>query len=133
MFSTSEPSADLRSHFRYPEDMFRVQTNMWGRYHLDNPDEFYTNGSSWTVAPDPGTQTQSSVTSTTTGQDNNQTVTQPSNRIAPYYQLLHLQDDSALSFVILRPFVPTKGNNQQMTAFMVARATPRTTASSPRT
>ena len=77
-----------------------------------------------TVAPDPGTQTQSSATSTTSP-DNNQPVTQPSNRIAPYYQLLHLQDDNALNFVILRPFVPLKGNNQQMTAFMVARSDPQ--------
>ncbi|MDQ1494867.1 MAG: uncharacterized protein QOG69_1350, partial [Actinomycetota bacterium] len=96
---------------------------MWGRYHLDNPDEFYTQSNAWTVAPDPGTVTQTSTSSAASGGDN-QAVQQPSNRIAPYYQLLHLQDDSALSFVILRPFVPLKGNNQQMTGFMVARSDP---------
>ena len=125
LFSTSDPSEDLRRHFRYPEDLFRVQTNMWGRYHLNNPDEFYTNGNSWTVAPDPGTVTQTSASSTSSGQDNTANVQDTSNRIAPYYQLLHLQDDNALNFVILRPFVPLKGNNQQMTAFMVARSDPQ--------
>jgi uncharacterized membrane protein (UPF0182 family) len=29
--------AELRQHFRYPEDLFRVQTNMWGRYHIGDP------------------------------------------------------------------------------------------------
>ena len=28
---------DLRAHLRYPEDLFRVQTTMFGRYHLDQP------------------------------------------------------------------------------------------------
>jgi uncharacterized membrane protein (UPF0182 family) len=124
LFSSADPGDALRAHFRYPEDLFRVQTNMWGRYHLSNPDEFYTQGNAWTVAPDPGTVTQTSASSVASGQDT-QTTQQAANRIAPYYQLLHLQDDNALNFVILRPFVPLKGNNQQMTAFMVARSDPQ--------
>ena len=39
-------SESLRSHFRYPEDLFVVQTNMWGRYHLDDPDEATRNSAS---------------------------------------------------------------------------------------
>ena len=61
-----DPPRDLAEHFRYPEDMFRTQTNMWGRYHLDNPDAFYTNANAWTVAPDPGTQTQTAAATATT-------------------------------------------------------------------
>ena len=26
----------ITAHFRYPEDLFRVQTTMYGRYHLTN-------------------------------------------------------------------------------------------------
>src|SRR5262249_17983839 len=37
----SEAPMSLREHFRYPEDLFLVQTAMWGRYHLDSPDDFY--------------------------------------------------------------------------------------------
>ncbi|MDX6490992.1 MAG: uncharacterized protein QOD43_1237 [Gaiellaceae bacterium] len=123
LFAASEPSQELRDHFRYPEDLFRVQTSMWGRYHLDNADAFYTNGSGWTIAPDPGTaiQTATSNTTTTTNQDNPAPAT---GGIAPYYQLLKLPGDTNQSFLILRPFVPTKGNNQQMTAFMVAKSDP---------
>jgi len=125
LFSSSDPSDDLRAHFRYPEDLFRVQTNMWGRYHLDSPDDFYTQGPAWSVAPDPGTSIQSgstATTATTTPADNSPPPA--SGGIAPYYQLLKLPGDTAQSFSILRPFVPTKGNNQQLTAVMVARSDP---------
>ena len=125
LFSSSDPSEELRTHFRYPEDLFRAQTDMWGRYHLDNPDAFYTNGSGWTVAPDPGTSVQTGTSSTPTSlnPDNPPPAT---GGIAPYYQLLQVPGDKEQSFVILRPFVPTKGGNQnqQMTAFMTAKSDP---------
>src|SRR3954452_13566755 len=37
---------------------------------------------------------------------------------------MRLPGDKDQTFLILRPFVPTKGNNQQMTAFMVAKSDP---------
>jgi uncharacterized membrane protein (UPF0182 family) len=124
LFSSSEPSDELRSHFRYPEDLFRVQTGMWGRYHQDNPDAFYTNGNGWTIAPDPGTAIQtgaSNTTATTTNTDNPPPAT---GGIAPYYQLMKPPGGEGQSFLILRPFVPVSNKNQQMTAFMVARSDP---------
>ena len=42
------------SHFRYPEDIFQVQTYMFGRYHLTNADDFYSQAQAWAVSPDPG-------------------------------------------------------------------------------
>ena len=43
----------LRSHFRYPEDQFKVQRELLTRYHVDNPLEFYGNASFWGVPSDP--------------------------------------------------------------------------------
>ncbi|MEY2424374.1 MAG: uncharacterized protein QOI95_4441 [Acidimicrobiaceae bacterium] len=124
LFAATEPSEQLKAHFRYPEDIFRVQTNMWGRYHLDNTDDFYTQGPAWSVAPDPGTTVQTGATNTTatTVQDNSPPPA--SGGIAPYYQLMRLPGETEQRFSILRPFVPTKGNGKQMTAFMVAKSDP---------
>ena len=36
-----EVSDELAAHFRYPEDMFRIQTNMWATYQLDQPESFF--------------------------------------------------------------------------------------------
>ncbi|CAN5546445.1 UPF0182 family protein [soil metagenome] len=115
--------AELEAHFRYPEDLFRVQTNMWGRYHLSDPDDFYTGAGAWDIAQDPGDETES----TTIDPQSGNAVTTRADRIAPTYQMLDLPgDDTGMEFVLSRPFVPSSraGERQNLTAFMVARSDP---------
>ncbi len=50
---TSAISESLRSHFRYPEDQFKVQRELITSYHVDNPGEFFSNVSFWEVPSDP--------------------------------------------------------------------------------
>ncbi|MGV3161323.1 UPF0182 family protein [Corynebacterium sp. 32222D000AT] len=49
----SEISDELREHFRYPEDMFKVQRDMLARYHVDDPGVFFNNDAFWSVPEDP--------------------------------------------------------------------------------
>ncbi|MFQ6326979.1 UPF0182 family protein [Nocardia sp. CWNU-33] len=49
----SEISPELRAHFRYPEDVFKVQRDMLTKYHVDDPREFFTNNAFWSVPSDP--------------------------------------------------------------------------------
>ncbi|MEC3952399.1 UPF0182 family protein [Nocardia sp. CDC153] len=46
-------SPELRKHFRYPEDLFKVQREMLAKYHVDDPREFFTNNAFWSVPNDP--------------------------------------------------------------------------------
>ena len=46
-------SADLRSHLRYPEDLFKVQREILGRYHMTNPYTWYAQSDLWQVPNDP--------------------------------------------------------------------------------
>ncbi|WP_405161291.1 UPF0182 family protein [Nocardia sp. NBC_01499] len=46
-------SPELRAHFRYPEDFFKVQREMLTKYHVDDPREFFTNNAFWSVPSDP--------------------------------------------------------------------------------
>ncbi|MGH3899054.1 MAG: UPF0182 family protein [Pseudonocardiaceae bacterium] len=57
---TSAIGAELREHFRYPQDLFKVQREMLARYHVDNPAVFFTNDDFWNVPTDP-TQNQQGV------------------------------------------------------------------------
>jgi uncharacterized membrane protein (UPF0182 family) len=50
-------SPQLQAHFRYPEDLFKVQREMLARYHVGNPSVFFTNDDFWNVPADP-TQNQ---------------------------------------------------------------------------
>jgi uncharacterized protein len=49
----SEVSDELRAHFRYPEDLFKVQRELLSRYHVSNPGEFFSTVSFWDVPSDP--------------------------------------------------------------------------------
>ncbi|WKD59681.1 UPF0182 family protein [Corynebacterium caspium] len=49
----SEISAELNSHLRYPEDMFKVQREILARYHVSDPLVFFQNDAFWSVPDDP--------------------------------------------------------------------------------
>ncbi|HEU5485675.1 MAG TPA: UPF0182 family protein [Microlunatus sp.] len=49
----SEISADLREHLRYPQDMFKVQRSILGRYHMTDPYNWYLQSGLWEVPNDP--------------------------------------------------------------------------------
>jgi uncharacterized protein len=49
-------SDSLRSHLRYPEDMFKVQRELLTEYHVDTPGEFFSTVSFWDVPSDPTVQ-----------------------------------------------------------------------------
>ncbi len=44
---------ELMEHLRYPELLFKIQTEVWGRYHQTSPTTFFNNSDEWTIAQDP--------------------------------------------------------------------------------
>ena len=115
--------SEIRDHIRYPEDLFRVQTNVWARYQLDDPQEFYEQAKGWSVAQDPGAVTGILTPPITTPDG---IVQQPSReaRVDPYYLLTRLPEEDDQDFVILRSYVPvsTEDTRRELTAFMVGKS-----------
>jgi uncharacterized protein len=107
----SELPADIVSHFRFPEDLFRVQTDMYTLYHMTDPQQFYQVADPWQIARDPST----SPRPTLRGQ-----FTDPP--MLPYYLLMKLPGDESLSFLLMQPFTPRDRPN--MVSFMVAKSGP---------
>ncbi len=96
----SKISDALRSHLRYPEDLFRVQTTMWGRYHIEDASEFYSQSDAWSVAQDPGTV--AGVVNQTQTTDSQGRISQSrEQRIDPYYLLMQLPGEKQVSYVLL--------------------------------
>lgn len=123
-----EMPEDLQTHLRYPEDLFRLQTTAWAKYHVRDAGSFYQGNDYWDVARDPGTglatrggTTSSSTTSTTT---EGSAPASRTGRIEPYYLFTKLPGATEPEFVLLRPFVPVRArdDSQLMTAFMVAKS-----------
>ncbi|MBL7494193.1 UPF0182 family protein [Frankia sp. AgB1.9] len=48
--------AELRAHFRYPEDLFKVQRDVLADYHVTDPRAFYSQEDFWAVSPAPDDQ-----------------------------------------------------------------------------
>jgi uncharacterized membrane protein (UPF0182 family) len=46
-------SPALSAHFRYPEDLFKVQRDMLTKYHVSDPKQFYNSQGFWSVPNDP--------------------------------------------------------------------------------
>jgi hypothetical protein len=49
----SDISPELAAHFRYPEDQFKVQRDLLTRYHVTNPQDFFSGQDFWQVPNDP--------------------------------------------------------------------------------
>jgi uncharacterized membrane protein (UPF0182 family) len=88
--------ADLRRHVRYPEALFRMQSEVYGLYHMTNPQVFFNREDLWTVA-----------TETVTDSDGQQSV-QP---MQPNFVLMKLPGGDAEEFVEILPFTPANRNN----------------------
>lgn len=119
---------DLRSHFRYPEDMFRVQTNMYSRYHIEAPSAFYQNEDAWNVAQNaPKSQSDRAAAATGQGSITVTGVTRAKeDRIPPYYALVRLPGAEEVQFVLVRSFVPfsEQDTRKELQAFMTASSDP---------
>jgi uncharacterized protein len=56
-----ELPAELREHFRYPEDLFKVQRELLAQYHVDNAGQFFSTQTFWDVPPDPTGENEASA------------------------------------------------------------------------
>lgn len=112
---------ELRAHFRYPEELFRVQTNMWGRYHIGDPDEFYSQSDRWNVAQDPESVASAPDPAATDG-----AADAARRRMDPYYLQMRLPDERSTEFLILQPFVPFSDDDtrRELAGFMIAKSDP---------
>src|SRR2546426_3941533 len=92
-------SADLRAHLRYPEDLFRVQTDLYATYHMAEPDVFYHREDQW----------QKPVLS------------RPGERPDPFlrHMVMRLPEERQVEFILMVPFTPRGKDN--LASWMVAR------------
>lgn len=103
MKSLSEMPAGLREHLRYPEDIFRIQTDVYATYHMDRPQMFYNKEDMWAVA--------------TVGKSKE---AETPHSMEPYYTIMKLPGENKEEFILMLPFTPQRKDN--LASWMVARA-----------
>jgi uncharacterized membrane protein (UPF0182 family) len=130
--------AELSAHFRYPEDLFRVQTNLYGRYQFDDATLFFNRDAAWSVAQAPPSEPEGSTSAATidpTGAavapiDSINATDANVLRINPYYSIFHAPNAKTDSgeFAMVRPFVPFSADDsrKELRSFMVVSSDPKT-------
>lgn len=119
----SEMPAQLQEHLRFPQDLFRVQGELWRDYHMNEPSEFFTRNDAWTIPPDPATIRRGQFPGAELLIGDGIPVggqVQHLSEMLPYYLLTRLPGDPELSYVLLQPFNPRDKPN--MSSFLVAKA-----------
>ncbi|MGH2498828.1 MAG: UPF0182 family protein [Candidatus Limnocylindria bacterium] len=96
----------LREHVRYPEDLFRIQTEIFSVYHMTDPDEFYNRSDAWKLATE------------VFGQGGRP---QP---IEPYYVTALLPGSTRPEFVLFVPMTPAGIDRDNMVGWIAGRADP---------
>lgn len=106
--------AGLRGHVRYPEDLFRIQTHVYSRYHVTDPVDFFTRKNRWMIPADPNKQTA----------DNQQDLVPASqaDEIQPYYVLMRLPGAQTENYQLILPMNPH--NKRNMVAYLSANSDP---------
>lgn len=89
---TSQIPQDVRAHFRYPNDLFKAQSQALTRYHMTDPSAFYNQEDLWSLAHQIYQQ--------------NQTQTR-----APVYQMIRMPGEQKPAFVLSELYTPVNKDN----------------------
>jgi uncharacterized membrane protein (UPF0182 family) len=92
-------STDLKSHLRYPEDLFSIQADLYRAFHMTVPQVFYNREDLWVL---PQEKYAGNVLP-----------------MLPYYILMKLPGSDQLEYLLMTPFTPQKRAN--MISWMAAR------------
>ena len=90
----------IKKHIRYPEDLFKIQSQMYKTYHMQNPTVFYNKEDLWDIP--------------------NENYAGTSIQMQPYYIISQLPGVEKAEFILMLPFTPSTKNN--MIAWMAARS-----------
>ncbi|NJN24102.1 MAG: UPF0182 family protein [Acaryochloridaceae cyanobacterium RL_2_7] len=93
-------SEELQKHFRYPEDLFQIQTSQYLTYHMSDPEVYYNREDLWQIPQ--------------------QIYENQSVPVEPYYIIMRLPEEEKPEFILIQPFTPTQKNN--MIAWIAARS-----------
>jgi hypothetical protein len=97
--AAEEMPADLRSHLRYPKDMFKYQAMLYRSYHMQEVQNFYNQEDLWEIP--------------------NEIYSDQPQRMEPYYLIIKLPGEKREEFLLMMPFTPARKDN--MIGWLAAR------------
>ena len=104
---------EIVRHFRYPQDLFRLQSQLFRTYHIPEADAFYNRADAWDIPVDPASlanQGGATALQQTAGQ----------RPLEPYYLVMRLPGEETEEFVLIQPYLAVSRPN--MVAWLAGRS-----------
>jgi len=104
---------EIIRHFRYPQDLFRLQAQLYTTYHIPDADAFYNRADAWDIPIDPAAaanQGGASALQQAAGQ----------RRLQPYYLVMRLPGEQEEEFVLIQPYLAA--NRPNMVSWLAGRS-----------
>lgn len=109
----SEADERIIEHFRYPQDLFRLQSDLYTSYHIPTADAFYNRADEWDIPNDPAFAANQGGASALTAGGNQR-------RLDPYYLLMRLPGETTEEFVLIQPYLARQRPN--MVSWLAGRS-----------
>jgi uncharacterized protein len=106
-----EAESGIAANFRYPQDLFRLQAELYTLYHIPEVDAFYNRADAWSIPFDPA-----AAANETGGADLAAATRQA---LEPYYLLMRLPGETDEEFVLIQPYLAQGREN--MVAWLAGR------------
>lgn len=107
-FSDKELPAEIAGHTRYPEALFKIQTEMLKKYHIlpEKVNDFYSQLDLWDIAKLPTSRNSTDL-----------------QEIEPYYNMVKLPDElgDKAELILMRPFTPFGSQKHNMVSWLAVR------------
>ena len=104
---------EIVRHFRYPQDLFRLQSQLFRTYHIPEADAFYNRADAWDIPVDPASlanQGGATALQQAAGQ----------RPLEPYYLVMRLPGEETEEFVLIQPYLAVSRPN--MVAWLAGRS-----------
>jgi uncharacterized membrane protein (UPF0182 family) len=92
--------SSLRQHIRYPEDLFRIQSERLLTYHMEDAQVFYNREDQWQIPQE--------------------IYGNEAKEVEPYYLIMKLPEATSEEFILLQPYNPASRPN--LIAWLAARS-----------
>ena len=104
LFEQEPLPADISEHVKYPEFIFKIQAEMYKKYHVDSPEQFYSKNDMWEIAKEKYSETSEIM------------------NVEPYYNLMQLTEVGGTEeeLVLMLPY--TLVNRDNMVSWLAARS-----------
>ena len=108
-----EAADEIAAHFRYPQDLFRLQAQLYTSYQIPTADAFYNRAGAWDIPPDPAfAANQGAADQLTAGAGQ--------RPLDPFYLLMRLPGEAQEEFVLIQPYLALARPN--MVAWLAGRS-----------